>query len=183
MSGSYAAETPTREILRLLFSLASHGAQSVVGLAEKTYRRHHAELPDTPETDFRRVAYYAKARGYLVEHHGRIILSQAGAARLEKLQLRAILIPKKWDRRWRLISFDIPENKRQARDAVRRLIKQLGFYKLQASLWVYPHDCSTQVKAIQSAYGVGEDIRLIVASEIQGESELEDHFRRLKVLR
>lgn len=182
MPGAERNKAPTREILRLLFSLAQHGAHSTVGLAEKAYRKHHAELPGVTEADFRRTAYYAKARGYISVHHGRIILSTKGLERLGKLQLRTMIIPKKWDKHWRLISFDIPENKRQARDAIRRLVKQMGFLKLQASLWVYPHDCLAQLKSIQAAYGITDDIRLIIATEIEGQAELEDHFRRLKIL-
>lgn len=171
------AGTPTREILRLLFTIARHGAQSTVGLAERTFRKYSHELPGATEADFRREAYYAKSRGYITSNHGGVILSDKGLERLKKLELRSIPVPKKWDRHWRLISFDIPENKRQARDAIRRLIKQLGFFKLQASLWVYPHDCSMQIKSIQSVYDAKNHIRLIVASEIEGQAELEDYFR------
>src|SRR3989344_950176 len=41
--------------------------------------------------------------------------------------------PKKWDKKWRVIVFDIPEKKRRVRDQIRNLFKNAGLYLLQES--------------------------------------------------
>lgn len=46
---------------------------------------------------------------------------------------------KKWDKKWRIVTFDIPEKKRTKRDLFRRKLKELGFGMIQESLWVTPH--------------------------------------------
>ncbi len=48
------------------------------------------------------------------------------------------LVNKKWDRHWRLISFDIPQKRRNERDKIRRLLYKLGFRGLQRSVWITP---------------------------------------------
>jgi len=48
------------------------------------------------------------------------------------------LITKPWDKKWRLVVFDIPEKNRLARDALRKKLKELGFAPLQRSTWISP---------------------------------------------
>lgn len=43
---------------------------------------------------------------------------------------------KKWDGVWRIMIFDIPEEKRKYRDFMRRLLKDNGFEMWQFSVWV-----------------------------------------------
>lgn len=45
---------------------------------------------------------------------------------------------KKWDGKWRIVIFDIPENARGIRNRLRSLLKSFGFQALQASVYVYP---------------------------------------------
>lgn len=42
----------------------------------------------------------------------------------------------KWDGRWRIVIFDIPESKRQIRDVLRGRLKSWGFIPWQKSVWV-----------------------------------------------
>lgn len=44
-----------------------------------------------------------------------------------------------WDRRWRLVLFDVPENRSTMRDRLRRLLQARGFGYLQHSVWITPH--------------------------------------------
>ncbi|MCC6404781.1 MAG: hypothetical protein IT405_00065 [Candidatus Yanofskybacteria bacterium] len=43
-----------------------------------------------------------------------------------------------WDGRWRIVFFDIPEQKRAVRDHLRLLLRRLGFEEFQRSIWVTP---------------------------------------------
>lgn len=52
---------------------------------------------------------------------------------------------KKWDKKWRLIIFDIPEKKNKARHAFSTKLKDLGFYPLQESGYIYPYDCRDEI--------------------------------------
>ena len=52
---------------------------------------------------------------------------------------------KKWDKKWRLVIFDIPENKNKERHALSIKLKDLGFYPLQKSVFIYPYDCQDEI--------------------------------------
>lgn len=44
--------------------------------------------------------------------------------------------PQKWDGKWRIVVFDIPEQKRLIRNLFRRNLKKWGFKPLQKSVWI-----------------------------------------------
>ena len=55
---------------------------------------------------------------------------------------------KVWDKKWRLVVFDIPDKKRKERLAFSKKLKDLGFYPLQESVFVYPYDCRNEIDFI-----------------------------------
>lgn len=55
---------------------------------------------------------------------------------------------KKWDKKWHLIIFDIPNEKRKERQAFSKKLKDLGFYPLQESVFIYPYDCRDEIDFI-----------------------------------
>jgi CRISPR-associated endonuclease Cas2 len=87
-----------------------------------------------------------------------------------------IEVPSAWDKAWRIISFDIAEDKKASRDAVREHFLKLGFFELQDSVFVYPFDCFKEVEYISELYDVRKDIRRIVANFIDNEPELRKFF-------
>ena len=46
---------------------------------------------------------------------------------------------RRWDGRWRLVLFDVPETLTPTRDRLRRYLRSRGFGCLQNSVWVTPH--------------------------------------------
>ncbi|MEK7461821.1 MAG: CRISPR-associated endonuclease Cas2 [Patescibacteria group bacterium] len=84
--------------------------------------------------------------------------------------------PKKWDRKWRVIIFDIPEKKRKIRDQVRTLFKSAGFYLLQDSVWVYPYDCEDLLTLLKSNLGVGKNVLYLIVDEIENDKHLRESF-------
>ena len=45
-----------------------------------------------------------------------------------------------WDEKWRVVIFDVPEKRAQARRYLRNYLKSLGFGKVQRSIWITPYD-------------------------------------------
>ncbi len=62
------------------------------------------------------------------------------------------IVEKKWDGRWRMLIFDIPEKLRNGRDALRRKIKKLGFNELQKSVFVIPYECKKEIDMVVSYF-------------------------------
>lgn len=83
---------------------------------------------------------------------------------------------KEKDGKWKMIIFDIPEEKRKIRDYLRSKIKQLGFKKWQNSIWVTPYklpeDVVRELKLLSERYFV----RLITVESINNEHDLKKMF-------
>ena len=47
---------------------------------------------------------------------------------------------KRWDRKWRIVLFDIAELDRRKRDMLRNKLKELGFGMFQQSVYISPHN-------------------------------------------
>ena len=84
--------------------------------------------------------------------------------------------PKKWDHKWRLIIFDIPDKKRKIRDQIRYLFKSAGFYLLQESVWVYPYDCEDIIALLKTDFGVGKNLLYLIVEELENDRYLRDEF-------
>lgn len=83
-------------------------------------------------------------------------LTPAGALRLQQLVIDELEIPepKKWDKKWRLISFDIPVKYSAKRAEFTQQLQSRGFLMLHKSLWVHPFPCFSQIEKIASHYNV-----------------------------
>ncbi|MBL7045884.1 MAG: CRISPR-associated endonuclease Cas2 [Parcubacteria group bacterium] len=84
--------------------------------------------------------------------------------------------PKRWDGKWRLLIFDIPEKRRRARDRIRLTLQEFGFYKLQDSVWVYPYDCEDFIQLLKLDLRVGKELLYVIADHIEQERALCTHF-------
>ncbi|NWF92074.1 MAG: CRISPR-associated endonuclease Cas2 [Syntrophaceae bacterium] len=87
----------------------------------------------------------------------------------------AIRKPRKWDRKWRIVIFDIPETRKQGREALRNKLKELGFLRLQKSCFIHPFDCRSEIEFLCGLFEVYPYVNFIVAREIEGE----ESFRKL----
>lgn len=72
---------------------------------------------------------------------------------------------KKTDGKFRFISFDIPEEKRRARNAFRRAIKRIGFVQIQKSLWVCNKNVGDLVELASYEYKVEKYVIYIVSEK------------------
>lgn len=87
-----------------------------------------------------------------------------------------INIPKKWDKLWRLVIFDIPEVHKKARDAMTYKLKDIGFYPVQKSVFIFPHDCKNEIDFICEYFKIRDYVNYLVIKEIEDDSFLKKHF-------
>ncbi len=86
--------------------------------------------------------------------------------------------PRVWDRKWRIILFDIPTHERVKRNAFRTLIRRLGAVMLQKSVWVYPFECSDQITLLREVFNFSnEELRLVVTTSIGEDSSFRSYFK------
>lgn len=108
----------------------------------------------------------------------RIVLTKEGKKKVVSLNLDTLEIkrPDFWDKKWRVVVFDIPESKRSARNALRQKLKDLGFYAWQKSVFIHPYNCLNEIEFIIELFQIRPYVRLFEASKIMNESELKFHF-------
>ncbi len=100
-------------------------------------------------------------------------MTRALTYRLDALNLK---IPQKWDGKWRIVIFDIPNKYRRVRDLFRMRLKQLGLFQLQESIYVSPYKCFSETEFLRELYGVPFTVRYILAEQIENDSYLKRHF-------
>ncbi len=81
-----------------------------------------------------------------------------------------------WDRKWRIVIFDVPEHKRAMRRELRRAVSLYGFVKLQQSVWVFPYQCDAFVQLVRSHLGIKGEVLSIVAESIENDRWLRNEF-------
>lgn len=91
----------------------------------------------------------------------------------------AIPQPQQWDKRWRLILFDVPETKKKFREAFRYHLRRLGFTEFQRSVFLFPYPCAKEVENLAARLNLQEHISMITAESISDEFKFKKHFSLL----
>jgi len=105
-------------------------------------------------------------------------LTQKGELEIARYMLsRKKLSP--WDKKWRMVIFDIPEATRKDRDFLRKQLKWLGFLELQKSVWVFPHEIKKELMDFIKLCKVelNGDIRFLTVEQIDNDRDLRHHFQ------
>ena len=64
-----------------------------------------------------------------------------------------------WDKKWRMVMFEIPESNRALRDKLRRQLSNLGLGLLQASVWISPLDIKEKIDKISEELELGTQLK------------------------
>ncbi len=88
----------------------------------------------------------------------------------------SIVKPKKWDKKYRVIIFDIKEHRRNKRDDLRNWLHGLGFVRLQNSVWVFPYECREVVMLLKFKLGVGSEVLYLTVEAIENDMWLKKTF-------
>lgn len=123
------------------------------------------------------------SKGYViwVERDGKkyLRLTDAGkkALALEQAKVALKNQKKKWDGRWRMIVFDVPERRRHIRVRLRDFMRNVGFVRLQDSVWVYPYDCEDYIALLKAELKIGKDVLYAIADTIEHDKGIRRHFK------
>jgi len=170
------------DITRVILQLVK--ASGVLSVALLTPRVLSA-LVDIGVVDLKNKGVISNARarllknGFLVKStDGYLCISKKGEERLNALELNnyQLIIPRTWDKKWRVLIFDIPEKKRNIRDKVRNTLNAMGFARLQDSVWVFPYDCAEIISLIKVDLRIGKDLLYMVVDHIENDKYLKENF-------
>lgn len=133
-------------------------------------------------TAYRQATYRLKRQGMLeiTQEKNKKFLKLTHKGELAALLAKAKLAtPGKWDYKWRLVIFDIPEQARDKRALTRQLLKQNGFIKLQASVFINPFPINRAAIAYLQKTHLINYIRILRVDEMDNEQALLKHFKLL----
>jgi DNA-binding transcriptional regulator PaaX len=116
----------------------------------------------------------------MLDQKGRIRyeMTEKGMKKILELRFKGnFLAQRKWNGLWRVVIFDIPEEKKAFREAFRRRLRFLKFFPLQKSVFVFPFDCEKEIYELAQFFNVGEYLQtFLVRSLGQKEGEVKDFF-------
>lgn len=115
---------------------------------------------------------------YLPNGKTEVSITQNGHTRVLRYNLGTMQLmnKKKWDKKWRLILFDVPEKRKVMRDALRKKIKELGLLKIQQSVYVYPHQCEKEMDFLISYFKIRPFVKYFTIERFGGDDEYRKHF-------
>lgn len=108
-----------------------------------------------------------------------ISLTKEGKRKAGLFQIDSLKISrsKKWDKRWRVLIFDIAQMKKFYREALRGKLKELGFFLFQKSVWVHAFDCRAEIELLRDFFGLSSnEICLIITEQIEHDGALREFF-------
>lgn len=111
----------------------------------------------------------------------KLIVSEKGKKRVLKYDLDKIEIKKpfRWDKLWRLVVFDIPEDKNHGRKALVAKLKELGFYPMQKSVFIHPYECKNEVDFVTEMFELTPYVRFLRVKDVDIELDLKNKFNLL----
>ena len=86
------------------------------------------------------------------------------------------IIPRPWDRKWRIVIYDIPDKLKKIREIFRDHLKRLGFIELQHSVFTLPYNCKKEIDYIIEFYNIRRFVRYIEATHLDNELDLKNKF-------
>lgn len=160
-------------------------------LGSSIYRKSTREYLNNREIDkanFWQKIQYLKRKGYIrtfTENKEKFIeITSIGQKKALKISIDQIKIerPSSWDKKWRVVIFDIPEKYKTSRDLFRRYLIKLGFIQIQKSVYTYPFGCAKEIAILSQKLLVEKYVTILIAEIIQGEDEIIETFIDSRIL-
>lgn len=114
------------------------------------------------------------------EEDGHLVykLNKNGKEKIKKFIFDELSIEKqkKWDNKWRLVIFDIPETKSKTRKALRKKLTDIGFFQCQKSAWIYPFPCEEEIEFVKDFLNINPFVKLFLVDEMD-DGKVLYHFK------
>lgn len=103
----------------------------------------------------------------------KIEITEKGQKRLLEYDFENLDIKKKkLDGKWRLVIFDIPEDKKSSRDVFRRKLLQLDFIRVQDSVFASAYPCKNEIDFLCHYLGISDFVTLVSLNKIERGEQL-----------
>ncbi|MEK9143374.1 MAG: CRISPR-associated endonuclease Cas2 [Patescibacteria group bacterium] len=107
-----------------------------------------------------------------------VTITKNGMIRALTYELNTLSIqkPTRWDGKWRVVIFDVPEKEKKLRDTFRMRLLQMGLYQLQKSVYVSPYPSFNEIEFLRELYGIAVTVLYMTVEKIEDDAFLRTHF-------
>lgn len=121
---------------------------------------------------------YLKRRQFIAYRNKKFVLTKLGRKYLGRKALNDLQIKRlPWDRKWRVVTFDIPQQKIAARHVFRDHLKRMGFFHFQRSVFIIPYPCEKEIDQLTENLGVEECVHILTSDRFRNDDELVKRFK------
>lgn len=110
-----------------------------------------------------------------------IKITEKGKSKIKEYDFYDLKIKKskRWDKKWRIIMFDIPNNtkiKERVRKIFRLKLKDMGFLQYQKSVFIYPYECRDEIDFLKRYLFIDKYVKYVLIDKIDDEFKLKKYF-------
>ncbi len=138
------------------------------------------------KTEAKRIARYLKQQKIVNvtpndDDSFRVTLTEGGKKRAYRAYFEKLNVTdEKWDKKWRVLIFDIPEKHKTTRDYIRFHLRRIGFKPLQKSVFAYPYQVDEFIAVMYELFpNVKPYFSYMTVSEIDQHNALVKQFKHL----
>lgn len=154
----------------LVLLILEKSVDGLVRLEDFTYNSHiYACGYDRPlkKSALAKALSRLRQKGYIEkEKDEQIIIYKLTEVGKYQARIRQVLKEDVWDNKWRVVVFDVPENKRRVRNALRSRLKLWEFKQLQKSVWVGKKNVTVILKKFIKEIGIADWVLVFETNSI-----------------
>jgi phenylacetic acid degradation operon negative regulatory protein len=158
-----------------LLAISAEAIDDFCGLSDLSGRRglyKFAHKLEMGEYQLSSAVQSLERNGFIERKEGGFLITPKGKRKIKFLSFREkIQKDGKWDGKWRVVIFDIPERLRSSRDIFRSHLVRNGFVKLQNSVFVCPFADFDVLDDLRYACGVEKYVNFLEATSVKNDND------------
>lgn len=155
----------TSEVMR--FMLNPRDIKFMPGSQNPVFAKYRKEKG---AREFAKLIYYLKRKNYIrikdLEGKQAIILTKEGISKVLKASFALERKNRRKDGKWIMLTFDIPEKHKKARELLRSMLQNLEYKMFQQSIWITPYDVSEKTEKLLQFYNLDKYVKIFLTEEI-----------------
>ncbi len=153
-----------------LLAISTEAIDDFCGLSDLSGRRglyKFARKLEMGEYQLSSAIQSLERNGFIERQESGFLITPKGKKRIKFLAFgNKFQKDRKWDGKWRVVIFDIPEKFKNNRDAFRSYLARNGFVKLQNSVFVCPFADFDELNDLRYACGVEKYVNFLEAKSV-----------------
>lgn len=118
------------------------------------------------ETTVRQSLWRLKKQGFIEKKEGKYSLTRTGRILMQYVVRRSRATSVKWDGKFRVVIFDIPEKERKSRNWLRQELYLLKYQKLQESVFIGKYPLPADLIKDLKRYNIGNYVNYLMVDKV-----------------